>query len=164
MSILKKVVASLTGENQEEKQPVQLFRRNGLYFKTVPSKGLGVFCKEDIKAGEVIEVSPLFIFNEADSGYIPRMLLWDYVFSLKDERISPGLMERLQIKDQSKANCIAMGISSFCNHLVDPNAGMEWIEDDLSAFSVLKANKDIPAGAEICINYGIAWLALHKKM
>lgn len=163
MSILKKVMASLTGENREEDDPIQMFRRNGLYFKSVPSKGRGVFCKEDIKAGEVIEVAPLLIFNEADINYIPRMLLMDYVFSTVPVTISPTLMEQLKIKDKSQTTCLPMGIIPFCNHLVDPNAALEWTGDDLACYSLLKAVKDIPAGTEISVSYGIAWLALHKK-
>lgn len=164
MSVFKKIVSSLTGENMEEKEPVQMFRRNGLYFKNVPSKGRGVFCTEDIKEGDIIEVTPLLVFNEADAVHIYRTLLKDYAFSASGMPVPPAPLEQPQRQGQSKATCVSMGMTSFCNHLVDPNADKIWMGDDLALYSALKAIKDIPAGTEICINYGIAWFTLHKKM
>ena len=67
---------------------IELYRKEGLYLKYLKNKGRGLFCKYDINANEIIEVTPLFIFNKDKQSFIQDSFLRDYVF--KALEISPG--------------------------------------------------------------------------
>src|SRR5262245_12803283 len=60
------------------KKTLTLFRRDGLYL--APSKkGRGAFSSAPIKAGEVIEVAPLMVFDETETPMLQKTKLKDYV-------------------------------------------------------------------------------------
>jgi SET domain-containing protein len=141
-------------------QPCSISRKNGLYMKYTKSKGRGVFCREHIASGEIIEVAPVFIFNEKDMEHVHKTSIRDYYF--KANKFSRSVYLWLNIGDSSKVACLSMGITSFCNHLIDPNAICEFAEESMVPFFILKAARDIPPDTEICINYGVAWFAAHK--
>ena len=42
---------------------------NNLYIKEVPGKGRGVFSTKDIKVGEIVEKSPVFIISGTFTEY-----------------------------------------------------------------------------------------------
>jgi len=136
-------------------------RKSGLYIKHVPPKGRGVFCREAIAAGEIIEVSPVLIFAEDDAEGMQYTSLSDYLFGATSS-YSPGTYIRLNIFDTSKAVSLPMGITSFCNHLADANASYAAAEEDNIPFFVLGAVRDIPADTEICISYGSAWFDIRN--
>lgn len=165
MSIIERIVESLLGDGGEKDKvpPVVLYRRNGIYMKAVPSKGRGLFCHEDIKAGELIEIAPVLILSENETSCIIPTILRDYAFNPKGLPIPPAMAAELNIQDFDKASCLLMGVGSFCNHLVHPNAARENAGDSDTPMYRLKAIQDIPAGTEITINYGIAWPAKHRK-
>ena len=141
-------------------KPTTLYRKDGLYFSPVHTKGRGLFCTEDIKAGEVIEVAPVFLFNEADSKKVETTIISDYYFSA--EGVPEAILRRAGIADAAKASCMAMGAISYCNHMVEPNAAAEKIAEHHTLYYKLTARKDIQKDTEICINYGIAWISMRK--
>lgn len=141
-------------------KPTTLFRKEGLYFSPVHTKGRGLFCMHDIKAGELIEVAPAFLFNEQDSVHVEKTLLRDYYFSAED--VPEAILRRNGITDATKASCVVMGAMSYCNHMLDPNAGHQKIAEHQTLYYSLVARKDIPKDTEICINYGIAWISMRK--
>jgi hypothetical protein len=143
-------------------QPLILFRKNGLYMKLIPDKGRGVFCNEFIAADEVIEVAPVYIFREQDIEHIRATDLVNYWFRAGDG-FSQHVYLWSNIKDGSKVSCLPMGITSFCNHLIDPNASWKHMEDRSMPFFTLTASRDIPPDTEICISYGVSWFAKHKE-
>ena len=138
-------------------------RKKGLYLKHVPPKGRGVFCSEPITAGEIIEVSPVIIVADDDKNHIAKTRLVDYWFNCK-KLFSHNIYGWADVANEAEATCFSLGITSICNHLVDSNATYEAAEEGNMPFFVLKAARDIPQDTEICINYGVAWFALHKTM
>ncbi len=141
-------------------KPTSLFRKDGLYFSPVHTKGRGLFCMNDINAGELIEVAPVFLFNEEDSKHLEKTIISDYYFSAAD--VPEAILRRSGIKDASLASCVAMGAASYCNHMVTPNAVAEKFAEHHTLYYKLIAKKDIPKDTEICINYGIAWISMRK--
>lgn len=141
-------------------KPTSLFRKEGLYFSPVHTKGRGLFCAADIKAGELIEVAPVFLFNEHDSKLVGETIISDYYFSA--EGVPEAILRRAGIADAAKASCMAMGAISYCNHRADPNASADKIAEHHTLYYSLTAKKDIPKDTEICINYGIAWISMRK--
>ena len=132
-----------------------LFRHPGLYLEAVESKGVGLFCCDDIGKDSVIEAAPAVIFNDADAAHIDKTKLYNYYFE------APPLSEDKQrsdgITNSSKAGCMVMGVLSFCNHADTPNAAVEKTEQDGQIVFILKALRAIPAKTEILISYGRTW-------
>ncbi len=135
-------------------------QRPGLYLNTVMDKGRGLFCADDIKAGEVLEVTPVMVFPEKDTPLLAATLLRDYCFSAA--ALPEAHLARFGIADPSKAIALIMGMASYCNHLSVPNAETQFKVEGLTTLCSLIAVKDIPKDHEICINYGIAWFGSRK--
>jgi hypothetical protein len=100
--------------------------------KMSPGKGLGVFAKEKIQMGEIIETCPLIsISKEGD-------ILPDHRF--------------LYPKNTIEEYVIVLGYGSMYNHSNNPNA--DWKNHpEYKAFNFI-AIKDIEVGEEICTYYG----------
>lgn len=101
-----------------------------------PSKrgGRGVFTARPIPAKTVIELAPVILLDHADTAAIHDTRLHDYYFLWGED-----------------GSAIALGYGSLYNHASQPNADFEMdFESDLIRFFALT---DIPALAEICINY-----------
>ena len=141
-------------------KPTMLYRKEGLYFNPVHTKGRGLFCAQDIKKGELLEVAPVFLFNEEDSKHVEKTIICDYYFSA--EGVPEAILRRAGIVDGAKASCMAMGAMSYCNHMAAPNASAEKIAEHHTLYYSLVATKDIPQDTEITINYGIAWISMRK--
>ncbi|MDE1151475.1 MAG: SET domain-containing protein-lysine N-methyltransferase [Micavibrio sp.] len=137
-----------------------VYRRNELFIDTVAGKGRGVFCYEDIKKGELIEVAPVMVFPEKDSATLYSTLFGDYCFSAL--MLPEGAAARAGILKPEDGACFVMGTAAFCNHLSQPNAEYELVNDWHTTFFILTAAKDIPKETEICITYGPTWFAYHR--
>lgn len=130
-------------------------RKAGLYLRDTGPKGRGLFCRYPIHEGEEIEVTPALILNEVDALRSEETLLRDYVFRLGD--VSEEFLRQHDINDPDEANCVVMGIASYCNDAADYNAEVVYEEIDGTLYYTLQATKDIPAGTEICTSYGENW-------
>src|ERR1035437_5935075 len=137
------------------RRKIKLDRKKGLHLRHTEGKGRGVFCTADIRAGEVLEVTPTIILNEAATNRIDSTILANYTFQLG--AISKAHRQRLHIKDIKKCSGVIMGITSYFNHSEDPNAEVEWEEHDGTLYHLVKALRRIPKNTEICTGYGTGW-------
>jgi SET domain-containing protein len=96
-------------------------------------KGLGVFAKEKISKGEIIEICPLIKLDVPHNSDV----LDDYRFYYP--------------KKNSKEYVVALGYGSIYNHNNQNNA--DWRDGKPMTFEFF-ATKDIELGEEICTSYG----------
>ena len=104
--------------------------------KDTEKYGRGVFATRNIKAGELIEVSPVLTSCKDEWKYLKKTILNDYCFSWGDNY---------------EHTAIALGYGSLYNHSYTPNAMFTNNIDKLSIdfFAI----SDIDGGQEITINY-----------
>ena len=107
-----------------------------LYIQNIEKKGRGVFCNEDIAAGEVIEFCPVIVLPADQQSHLDQTVLYDYYFLWGEDQIDMAL---------------ALGFGSLYNHDYQPNAYYETYFED--RMIVIKALSHIPAHTEICISY-----------
>jgi SET domain-containing protein len=143
-----------------KKKPLTLYRHPGLYLEQLHGKGRGVFCLEDLKQGDTLEVAPILIFPAKDAAMLLRTLARDYVFSASsfDEKF----LKAIGIDEPKNTLCLPLGMTSLCNHMIEPNACYKFDVDDLSAFATLAAARDIQKGEEISLNYGPVWFGVRR--
>lgn len=104
---------------------------------TVPGAGLGVFAREDILEGEVIEESPILIIPDEQLSSLVKTELINYFFAW-----GVGFKE----------GAIVWGYGSLFNHTYnDPNA--KYIKDQVNNLVRFVAIKKIKKEEEILINY-----------
>ena len=98
--------------------------------------GRGVFAKEKIIKGEVIELCPLIEIPEYEFENLGSSILLEYIFFFG--------------KEKEKA-CLALGFGSLYNHSSTPNA--EYKIKEKEKLLEIQATKDIEANEEITFNY-----------
>jgi SET domain-containing protein len=138
-----------------------LDRKKGLYLKHVGIKGRGVFCRKAIRAGDVLEVAPAVILNQAATRHADKTILLNYTFMVGN--VSKSQRRRAGLKKTGKSSAVIMGIMSFCNHGEHPNAEILWEERDGTLYYILEATKAIPKNTEICTVYGRNWFEDRQK-
>lgn len=135
---------------------IKLDRKPGLYLAHTDHKGRGVFCVNDIRKGEILEVTPTIVLNEKATDLVDPTILSNYTFQLggisRKERVKAG------VKDIGKCSGVIMGIISYFNHAETPNAEVQWEEEDGTIYHQVVAIKPIPKNTEICTSYGGGWL------
>lgn len=127
------------------------FLSEKIEIKSTESKGLGIFAKEKICKRELIESSPVILFNcaiihEWNETVGGTHILNDYVFMWKNNQFAVGL-----------------GYTSLYNHDNDPNSTWRptWMmkkdilqNEELTGPRIqILALRDIEPGEEICIHY-----------
>ena len=113
---------------------------SALFIGKSNNKGRGVFTKEDIPAGVVIEISPVIIMSKEERILLDQTLLHDYIFEW-------GIN-----KEQC---CMALGYVSLYNHSYTSNC--EYEMDFENGKISIKSVRIIIAGEEIFINYNGDW-------
>jgi SET domain-containing protein len=108
-----------------------------IYIDQSPVHGWGVFAKQDIKSGELIEECPVLTLPILKGDVTP--LLIDYRFNWPQ-----GVEWEEQV--------VALGFGSLYNHSNDPNA--VWISSDVRKCFIFYATRDIKEGEEIFVWYG----------
>ena len=101
-----------------------------------PIHGWGVFAKEDIKSGEILEES-YFIILPIQKGELSPLLL-DYRFNF------PRFNSEYQV--------IPFGFSCIYNHSNEANA--KWETDEENQLFIFETIRDIKRDEEICTYYG----------
>lgn len=96
--------------------------------------GIGVFSKENIFEGEIIEVCPIILLSNEDITYVDNTKLYNYYFNWEKNQIAIGL-----------------GYGSLYNHSYEPNA--IYIKDYNNKQIIIKALKNINKNEEIFVNY-----------
>jgi uncharacterized protein len=109
-----------------------------LYVDSTKNRGLGVFARRDVGAGELIEVCPVIVLTGIDEREsLDKTGLYNYYFAwgAEDERTA-----------------IALGYGSLYNHSYLANA--DHCLDVAAGEIRIYAHRTIGKGEEITINYG----------
>ncbi len=111
-----------------------------LYIQNTAARGRGVFTRERIPAGTVIEVAPVIVMEKTDREWLDKTLLHDYIF------------EWGKLKDQC---CMALGLIPIYNHEYKSNCEYFMDFEDHTIF--VKTVRPIERGEELTINYNGDW-------
>ena len=112
-----------------------------LYPDASPEKGRGIFTKEPLTEGSIVENSPVVVMDAAARKLLDQTLLHDYIFEWQPEG--------------QALCCMAMGYLPLYNHAYNSNC--EYEMDYPSHSMSIKAMRDIEAGEELTINYNGDW-------
>lgn len=113
-----------------------LFPSPKIYAANSSIQGLGVFAREDIKEGEVIEEAPLILIPEDQLSDLTKTRLLEYYFAW-GHKFSEA--------------AIGLGYASLYNHSYEPNA--RYIKDVENGLLRFVAIKNISQDQEIVVNY-----------
>jgi SET domain-containing protein len=111
-----------------------------LYLDKTADRGRGVFTKERIPKGTIIEISPVVVMSNEDRLHLDKTKLHDYIFEWGKK------------KDLC---CMALGLIPMYNHSYKSNCEYFMDFDDEVIF--IKTVKAIEKGAELTINYNGDW-------
>jgi len=103
-----------------------------LTVKSTKKMGRGVFAAKNICKGEIVEVSPVVVVLDSDSGH---SVLGHYVYAWGKKRCA-----------------LALGLGSLFNHAEDCN--VDYSTAIANKTIVYKANRTIKKGQELFISYG----------
>ena len=142
------------------KKPLTLYRHPGLYLEQLHGKGRGVFCLENVKEGDTLEVAPVVIFPAKESPILTKTLAVNYVFAAS--AFDGKFLKAVGIEQPENTFCLPLGITSICNHLIEPNAIFKFEIENLSPFAILLAKRDIQKGEEITVSYGPGWFGVRR--
>jgi len=113
-----------------------------IYVKPVEGKGLGVFAREQIAEGEIIEICPLMSLGKNPGGK-NQDPFYDYRFTYPREGAHNGNEDMV----------VAWGYGSLYNHCsFNPNA--TWVDHDEYKAFIFIAIRSIEPEEEVCIYYG----------
>ena len=111
-----------------------------LLIAPVDKMGRGVFTAEDIKAGIIIEISPVIVMTKEDRKLLDQTLLYNYIFEWGDSH---------------KQCCMALGYVPLYNHSYQSNC--EYEMDYKQELITIKTMRFIKAGGQLFINYNGDW-------
>ena len=110
-----------------------------LEIRSDPAKGRGIFAREPLAAGTLIEAAPVIIVPTEQCALLDRTILHDYYFHWDGDPEGEG------------RGAVALGLVALCNHSRRPNARVRrnfpWNTLDLIALQA------IAPGDEITIDY-----------
>jgi SET domain-containing protein len=110
-----------------------LSKTNALEIRHSPGKGRGVFARQPIPAGALIERAPVIVVQAGQWEGMERTILFEYFFAWQEH------------------SALALGYGSLYNHSYSPNARyMKMFNEDIIEIIALR---DIAMGEEILINY-----------
>jgi SET domain-containing protein len=105
-----------------------------------PERGRGVFARQAIAAGTIVEMAPVIIVPAVECATLDRTILHDYYFHWDGDPDGDG------------RGALALGFVSLCNHSTRPRARVD--RNFTRCTLDLVAIADIEPGAEITIDYG----------
>lgn len=108
----------------------------GIYITDVGGKGRGVFCRENLAKGCIIECAPVIVMPSADRKLLDETLLHDYIFEWGEN------------KDQC---AMALGYIPIYNHSYDSNC--EYFMNYDAETIYIKTMKPVALNEELTINY-----------
>lgn len=111
-----------------------------LFVEKTAEKGRGVFTRERIPAGTIIEIAPVIVMEKTDRQYLDKTLLHDYIFEWGKK------------KDKC---CMALGLIPIYNHSYKSNC--EYFMDFDDDTIIIKTVSVIEKGGELTINYNGDW-------
>ncbi|MEB3339331.1 SET domain-containing protein-lysine N-methyltransferase [Okeania sp.] len=111
--------------------------------KKIANKGRGIVARQDSHQGTLLEVAPVEVFPFEPDQTKDETGIFKYYF------VSP-----LEYSKNHNINrYLVFGLASFCNHAKNPNAGVEWVENEVGLWSHLIAQTDIKVGEEVTLFY-----------
>ncbi len=105
-----------------------------------PGRGRGVFAREAIAPGTVIEAAPVIILPAAQCSALDHTVVYDYYFHWDGDPDGHG------------RGALGLGLVSLCNHSSRPRARVR--RNFAQCTLDLVALADIEPDAEITIDYG----------
>jgi SET domain-containing protein len=111
-----------------------------LFIDKTKDKGRGVFSRERIPSGTIIEIAPVIVMEKTDRQYLDKTLLHDYIFEWGQE------------KDKC---CMALGYIPMYNHSYKSNC--EYFMNFEGETIQIKTIKIIESEEELTINYNGDW-------
>lgn len=111
-----------------------------LFIASTQNMGRGVFTREDIDAGLLIEVAPVIVMGAEDRKLLDQTFLHDYIF---------------EWGEQSDQCCMALGYVPVYNHSYESNCEYEMDFDNQQI--LIRSVKPVKAGEELFINYNGEW-------
>lgn len=114
-----------------------------IYIQNVDGKGRGVFAGIDFKAGDIIESSPSWGFNQEDCNLIDRTKAFEYYFVRNDVSRDEHLMK----------GYFVFGFISIVNHSNRPNAKIVWVDRHSGSWADIVATGTILVNEEITHRY-----------
>ena len=111
-----------------------------LFIDRSRERGRGVFTRERIPAGIVIEISPVIVMSLDERQFLDKTLLHDYIF------------EWGKLRDKC---CMALGLIPIYNHSYKSNCEyfMDFEEESIFVKTVMMIEKN----EELTINYNGDW-------
>jgi len=109
-----------------------------LYTFNTENKGWGVFTKDFIPEGTIVELSPVIVMSAAEKKLLNKTALYHYIFDW----------------DNGKC-CMAMGLIPVYNH--DYQSNCEYYQDYEDNTIFIKTMRPIYPGEELTINYNGDW-------
>ena len=118
-----------------------------LFLDKTTNMGRGVFTRERIPAGIVIEIAPVIVMENNDRIYLDKTLLHNYIFDWGKNKDMPA--------GKGGKCCMALGFICMYNHSYKSNCEyfMDFEEDTIFVKTVRIIEKD----EELTINYNGDW-------
>lgn len=113
---------------------------SALYIGSSGDRGRGVFSKEKIPAGTLVEVSPVVVMSGEERKLLDQTHLHDYIFEWGEDR---------------SRCCMALGYIAVYNHAYASNS--EYEMDFENGLIRVKTVRDVEAGEELFVNYNGDW-------
>jgi SET domain-containing protein len=107
-----------------------------LFIAQSPLRGRGVFTRQELEPGQLIECSPVIVLDAADRVLLDQTLLHDYIFEWDPAH---------------RQCCMALGYVPIYNHACPSNCEYEM---DFDALQIsIRTVRAIAIGEELFINY-----------
>ena len=110
-----------------------------LEIRSDPAKGRGIFAREPLAAGTLIEAAPVIIVPTEQCALLDRTILHDYYFHWDGDPEGEG------------RGAVALGLVALCNHSRRPNARVR--RNPARETLDLMALATIVEGDEVTIDY-----------
>ena len=110
-----------------------------LEIRSDPAKGRGIFAREPLAAGTLIEAAPVIIVPTEQCALLDRTILHDYYFHWDGDPEGEG------------RGALALGLVALCNHSRRPNARVR--RNPARETLDLMALATIVEGDEVTIDY-----------
>lgn len=111
-----------------------------LYIGSGGDKGRGVFSKEKIPAGTLVEVSPVVVMSGEERKLLDQTRLHDYIFEWGEDR---------------SRCCMALGYTAVYNHSFLSNC--EYEMDFENGLIRIRTVREVKVGEELFVNYNGDW-------
>ena len=113
----------------------------GIYIDQTTQKGRGVFCRDPLPEGTLVEQSPVVVMDRKARDLLDQTPLYYYIFEWTPEG--------------QDLCCMALGYIAVYNHAYASNC--EYFMDYEQQTMMVRTIRDIAAGEELTVNYNGDW-------